>query len=187
MDSKRSKALLQEAKAGSVDAFAELFEALRPVLYGVAYRVVGPDDADDAVMETYLKAWRALPRFSERSSLKTWLFRIAHNCALDIIRGRSRRRERILPEDEHDSRGIADLEDKRQATPAELLARNEQAGVIRKAVERLDDRHRETLLLRFADGLSYAEIAAATDVSIGTVMSRLFNARRKLRRLMTED
>ncbi len=63
--------LLGKAQNGDVDAFAELFESLRSRVFAVALRVVGPDDADDVVMETYLKAWQAIPRFNRRSSLTT--------------------------------------------------------------------------------------------------------------------
>ena len=179
--------LLRRAKAGDVEAFAELFESLRPVVFSVAYRVVGPNDADDVVMESYLKAWRALPRFNERSSLKTWLFRIARNCALDAIRSRNRRHEEPRPDGEDGVRGISEMADDRQPSPAEDLIAADLKAEVQEAVRQLDDIHRTALLLRYTDRLSYAEIAAATGVSMGTVMSRLFNAKRKLRRLVSSD
>jgi len=81
---------LERARKGDVEAFAEVFEALRPLVFSVANRLVGPNDAEDVVMETYLKAWQGLPRFRGKSSLKTWLYRISRNCSLDFIRSRQR-------------------------------------------------------------------------------------------------
>ena len=82
--------LIQQAAKGDMDAFANAFESLRPGLTVAASRIVGPDDAQDVVMETYLKAWKALPNFNQRSSLKTWLYRIVRNCAIDYTRKRKR-------------------------------------------------------------------------------------------------
>jgi len=184
---KDSAKLIADAQAGDMDAFAALFEALRPMAFAVASRLIGPDDADDVVMEAYLKAWQALPRFSGRSSLKTWLYRITHNCALDMIRARDRRKERVAQEPAEESgRTLETLPDETARAPDEDTVRAELAGEVREALVRLSREHRLTLEFRFADGLSYAEIAAATGVSIGTVMSRLFNAKRKLRRVLEE-
>lgn len=182
----RQRQLVQEAKRGDVEAFAEVFEELRTTVYAIAYRVVGPDDADDVVMETYLKAWKAIPRFNERSALKTWLYRITHNCAVDFIRARKRSKEQPLRQDEHDDRTMSDLEDTSQPTPAELRMKTEDAQQLHQALSRLDPIHRVAIQLRYSDELSYSEIAAATGVSIGTVMSRLFNAKRKLRRIIRQ-
>ncbi len=178
---------IRAAKSGDVDAFAELFEVLRPATTAVAYRLVGPNDADDVVMDTYLKAWKALPRFNERSSLKTWLYRIAHNCAMDYLRARGRRLERIMPQDEVDDRDIGELEDQKASLPSASIEKDEMVTAVRGALAEMDEMHRVVLELRFMDDLSYADIAAAMDVSIGTVMSRLFNAKRKLQRIMREQ
>ena len=188
MDEKQANTLLRQAKAGDVEAFAQLFEALRPTVFRVACRLVGPDEADDAVMESYLKAWKALPGFKEGSSLKTWLFRITHNCALDLIRARQRRPDRVQTPagGDDDERPAYEAEDSHQPTPAEALALHDQSQIITRAFALLDETHRTTLLLRFADNLSYAEIAAATGANLGTVMSRLFNGRRKLRKLIEQ-
>lgn len=177
---------MDKARNGDVDAFAELFEPLREMVYAIAYRVVGPNDADDVVMETYLKAWQALPRFGGRASLKTWLYRIARNCAIDFVRKRSRRKERVLTPEEEEGRE-RQFADEKQPSPDEVLSRRELVHDVRGALARLPDLHRIALELRYADGLSYNEIAAATGVSIGTVMSRLFNGKRKLRKLLEEE
>ena len=180
-------ALLKRAQGGDTEAFAALFEALRPSVYAVAIRLVGPDDVDDVVMDTYLKAWQALPRFRGGAQLKTWLYRIAYNCGIDTLRRRDRRKEDLLSEVETERGAMPDLPDERRPAPDEEAVLNEGAEAIRRALEQLPADHRRTLTLRFAEGFSCAEIAAATGVSLGTVLSRIFYGKRKLRRLLREQ
>jgi RNA polymerase sigma-70 factor (ECF subfamily) len=176
--------LVRRAQAGDMEAFAEAFESLRPALYAVAARLVGPSDVDDVVMDTFLKAWQALPRFRGGCSLKTWLYRIAYNCGIDILRRRDRRKEQSLSQGEEDAGAEMDLPDLRQRGPDEIVGAQDGAEWVQAVLQKLPDEHRATLLLRFADGLSCREIAAATGVSVGTVLSRLFYGKRKLRRLI---
>ncbi len=179
-------ALMDRACQGDMNAFAEVFEPLRGVLHAVACRLVGPDDADDVVMETFLRAWQALPRFNRRSALKTWLYRIARNGAVDVLRRKQRRNELFLGSTEADEPVEYDLPDTTHPGPDQLVAQAEDAAWVLAALARLPALHRVALELRYADGLAYGEIAAATGVSIGTVMSRLFNGKRKLRKLLEE-
>jgi RNA polymerase sigma-70 factor (ECF subfamily) len=167
-----------------MQAFADLFEPLRPAMFSVAYRLVGPDDAEDVVMETFLKAWQALPTFGGRSSMETWLHRIAHNCAVDALRSRDRRKDRPRREGDTDQDALANLPDPAQKRPDEQVAQNETAREVVAVLDELPPEHRATLLLRYADGLEYSEIATATGVSIGTVMSRLFYGKRKMKKLL---
>ncbi len=182
-----STELVERARQGDMDAFATLFESARPLIYAVACRLVGPVDAEDTVMDTYLRAWKAMPSFSGRSAARTWLCRIAHNCAVDRLR---ERRHWVDPapatEDGDQGSWLDTVPDKRQRLPSDEAAAAETERLIRDALQQVSPEHRATLMLRFADGLSYAEIAAATGVSIGTVMSRLFNGRRKLMKLLRE-
>ncbi len=189
LSKREGQELLARARRGDVDAFAALFEAMRPLVHRVAYRLSGPNDCDDVVMETYIKAWRALPKFGGRSSLATWTCRIARNCAYDQLRRRGRRelREQSLDEPLEDGRERnEEVCDPRAVTPAEAAAADDLRRAIRAALDGLDEKHRTTFLLREVDGLSYSEIAAATGVRIGTVMSRLFYARRRLRRRLEQ-
>lgn len=149
------------------------------MVFSVAYRLVGPNDAEDVTMDTYIKAWKAVPGFTGRASIKTWIGRIAYNCAVDHLR----KRRLWSPA----STGTGDtpvdpecLPDPAQRSPAEAVAAAEAESRVDTALATLAPEYRTTLLLRLTDGLSYAEIAASTGVSIGTVMSRLFNGRRKL-------
>lgn len=186
MDKDELRETISAAQNGDVEAFARIFEEYRGVVYTVAYRLVGPNDADDVTMETYLKAWRAFPKFKGKSAVKTWLYRITHNCATDFLRARTRRKEDILPENDSDDRSISDLHDPSSPAPDSAIVEDEMKRRMHKAVELLDENHRATIQLRFIDDMSYADIAAATGVSIGTVMSRLFNGKRKLKKILEE-
>ncbi len=172
---------LRRAQNGDAEAFAQVFESLRGTVFAVAARLVGPDDAEDVTMETFLRAWQGVSQFNGRSSLKSWLYRIAHNCAIDAIRKRKRQRE-IHPE--HDAEGRDRMEavaDEAVEHPASGLERDEDREVLDRALQALPEEHRLILLLRYSEGLSYGEIAAAAGLPIGTVMSRLFNGKRKLK------
>ena len=181
---KDTQIAIRRAKNGDMQAFAEVFESLRPTVSAVAYRLVGGNDADDVVMETYLKAWKALPSYNERSALKTWLYRITYNTAMDLLRSRGRWQSKVVSESALENRSLNDLVDENQATPACELAKSEISALVRNALSLLDKEHRTIILLRFADGLSYKEIAAAAGINMGTVMSRIFNGKKKLLRLV---
>jgi len=185
MDDK-ADSLFQRARNGDVEAFASLFESFRPMLFKVACRLVGEGEAEDVVMDTYLKAWQALPRFGGRASLKTWLYRIAYNCSVDCLRAKERQTRRFVRVSELESDQPLDFPDPRQASADRLLGDEETAESVRQALTQLTADHHAALLMRYADDMSYSEIAAATGVSIGTVMSRLFYGKRKLKEAMRE-
>ncbi len=185
--------LLKRAQQGDIEAFTELFEPMRRMVYAVAVRMVGVSDAEDVVMDTYLKAWQGLPGFRGRG-LKSWLLRIARNTALDRIRYQSRRPTVPLDAVGAEERGeyggqpSRDVVDDTVDDPGEALARHEDIVVVRDVIGSLPDHYRITLLLRYADGLSYSEIASVTEVALGTVMSRLHNGKRwMLKRLKSFD
>ena len=184
---------LQRAREGDTEAFSELVEPFRQLAYSVAVRLVGYSYAEDVVMDAYLKAWQALPSFRGRV-LKSWLLRIVRNVAMDRIRYEARRPTVSLDAphgraNEGDSVAAAsqDVPDDGIESPAEILGRREDVVQVRTALKGLSDLYRTSLLLRYADGLSYREIAAATGVSIGTVMSRLHNGKRRLTALLTSQ
>lgn len=184
LKNKSEQELLKEAKQGNMEAFVELFEPFRTRIYAIAYRIVGYNDADDVVMQTFLKAWQALPRFLGRSSLSTWLYRITHNCIMDIVRDRKRLEEkRLTSGEQHDV--LLELSDPTQVRPDELVAEREIGEIVQLALNKLSPEHRAVLQMRYTDGMSYSEIAIAMGTSIGTVMSRLFYAKRKLMRLLS--
>jgi RNA polymerase sigma-70 factor (ECF subfamily) len=180
--------LLQQAREGDIEAFCKAFEAHRSLVTAVASRLVGRSDAEDVAMETFLKAWQGLPALRGDRGLRSWLCRIARNSALDMIRARNRRREWVPESDDgRDGDELERLADANAVGPDEALARTEDEMAVVRALSGLSGSHRTAVELRYADGLSYGEIAAATGVSIGTVMSRLFYARRKIRESVTTE
>jgi RNA polymerase sigma-70 factor (ECF subfamily) len=169
-----------------MDAFAALMEPMRPALVRVAAGVVGESDAEDVVMDALLRVWRALPAFRQGASVRTWVIRIVRNGALDSLRSRSRRREVSLEQegDGEDEPTTMDFPDPSVVHPGDAMGSAEDREVVSQALARLEGVHRRALELRYMDDLSYGEIAEATGVSIGTVMSRIFYAKRKLAKLL---
>jgi RNA polymerase sigma-70 factor (ECF subfamily) len=170
--------LLARYAAGDREALEELFRRHRSVAYRVAYRLLGNDaDALDAVQDGFIKALTHLPGFQGRSSFKTWLLRVMSNAALDF--GRQRRRRETLSLD-----GVVDSEGDTPHTffdPALGLERADLRQLLNQALATLSEAQRRTFVLHADGELSYREVAEVMDISIGTVMSRLFYARQKLR------
>lgn len=172
-------ALLARAKAGDGEAFGALLAEVRPRAMAVALKVLrNPDDAEDAVQDAFLKIWRYLARFEGRSSFSTWLHRIVMNSALDMVRRQSTRTESLVEEDEDGPRA-AD-EPSHDETPERRLGQAETNALVHGALESLSVVHRQAITLRELEERSYEEIARAAACPIGTVMSRLHHARRRL-------
>jgi len=145
-------------------------------------------DAEDATQETFIKAYRGLRHFRCDSAFYTWLYRIASNCARNLLK--TRRRDSLknaidFSDYQHAVRHPARLWD--LATPEELALTADIRGMANAALEGLSEEHRTAITLREIDGLSYQQIASAMSIPIGTVRSRVFRARdiidHKLRRV----
>lgn len=159
------------------DAFT--VEALSYVdsLYGAALRLTRrPADAEDLVQDTYLKAFRSASQFEPGTNLKAWLFTILHNTFLNV-----RRHDGRNPVDV-DSEAVEQAADRRpsHATPEQLLTRATLDTDLQEALDSLPATFRQAVWLRDVEEFSYAEIAAMTQVPIGTVMSRISRGRRML-------
>lgn len=177
--------LLRQYSKGDSIALNELFRRYRSVAFRVAYRLLGNEaDALDAVQDGFVKALTHLDRFRGLSSFKTWLLRVVSNAAFDL--GRQRRREwrmpQAPPDDPPDRFGPAEL-----PAPDSELARAELRNKIDAALNRLPPTQRVTFVLHVDGGLSYREVAESLGISIGTVMSRLFYARQKLKTLLADQ
>ncbi len=172
--------LLAQWAQGDREALEELFRRYRSVAYRVAYRLLGNEaDALDAVQEGFVKALTHLPGFQGRSSFKTWLLRVVSNASLDL--GRQRGRRETLSMDAIGTKEREGLEPPVGADPSRGLEREDLRGQLHKALEKLPEAQRRTFVLHAEAGLSYREVAEVLGVSIGTVMSRLYYARQKLR------
>ncbi len=171
------EALLQRTAAGDRRALDELFRRHRQPAYRVAHRLLGHEaDALDAVQDGFVKVLTNLPSFEGRSSFKTWLLRVVSNSALDIGRSRGRREALAASDPAEGDGGMLVWDD-----PAFGLERADLRRALDAALATLPESQRQTFVLHADADLSYREIAEATGVSIGTVMSRLYYARQKLR------
>jgi RNA polymerase sigma-70 factor (ECF subfamily) len=177
--------LLGRFAAGQSAALDELFRRYRQAAYRVAFRLLGNEaDALDAVQEGFVKALTHLAGFQGRSSFKTWLLRVVSNAALDLGRARGRREMLRL-----DTSPGADAANERLLSADESglgLERADLRTLLDQALSTLSDVQRQTFVLYADAGLSYREVAEATSTSIGTVMSRLYYARQKLRAFLGE-
>jgi len=181
--------LLRRARAGDRDALRQLYERYhRRVLALVVGMVRNPEDAREIVQDTFVRAFRSLDSFKGDSSFYTWLYRIAVNRAIDLQRRGSKFQSAEFDE------SIA-LGEQASSTSASFAAsedpfhavRNRELGrKISEAIESLTPDHRAVILLREIEGLSYEEISEVMDCSLGTVMSRLHYARKKLQAKLKE-
>jgi RNA polymerase sigma-70 factor (ECF subfamily) len=175
--------LLQQAVAGDREALDELFKRYRLLAFRVAHRLLGNEaDALDAVQEAFIKALVHLPSFQGRSSFKTWMLRVVSNAALDLGRQRGRREGMSLDHLPADYREVC--EPMIQANPGRELDRQDMRRKIHEALEQLPLAQRQTFVLHAEAELSYREVAETLGISIGTVMSRLYYARLRLRELL---
>jgi RNA polymerase sigma-70 factor (ECF subfamily) len=173
--------LLASATAGDRPALEELFRRYRQPAYRVAHRLLGHEaDALDAVQEGFVKVLTHLPSFQGRSSFKTWLLRVVSNAALDLGRQRGRR-EALVPAADP---GEAESGPLAWDDPTLGLERSDLRRALDAALASLPESQRQTFVLHVDADLSYREVADVLGISIGTVMSRLYYARQKLRALL---
>lgn len=177
------QALLSLARGGDKAAFAKLMEQYEKRVYHQALRMVNsPEDAADVTQEAFFKAWRGLPAFRGECSFSTYLYRLADNAAIDLLR-REKKRRGDVPLDEAGCGWDRYLTDP-GPTPEQALAQRELEREAARALARLPVEQREILVLREINGASYEEIGAILGVPIGTVRSRLARARLALREAM---
>ncbi|HET7825552.1 MAG TPA: sigma-70 family RNA polymerase sigma factor [Anaeromyxobacter sp.] len=176
--------LVTRARAGEADAFRALVVRYQRKVYAVALGIVkDPDLAWDVAQETFVRVHGHLADFEAKSSFSTWLFRIATHLAIDAVRKeRTARREELddVTEGDVSEAGEGILSTGLGNDPRENVLRRELAGKIAEALETLPEKHRTILVLREVEGLSYEELAERLGIHKGTVMSRLFHARRKM-------
>ncbi len=168
VDSATTEALIRQCIEGDHDAMGRLYEQCSSRVYALMIRLVGRQDADDAVQLAFMQIFRKLDRFSGQSSLETWVYRVATNEALQFLRRRKRHEvesRSLEPESKVDQSGL----------------RLEDAEILDAGLAKLDPELRAVLTLKEVQELSYAEIAVIMNIPEGTVGSRLNRARRELR------
>ena len=183
-------ALVTRAKAGDGAAFRSLVVRYQRKVYAVALGIVkDPDLAWDVAQEAFVRVHRHLGEFKGESAFSTWVFRIATHLSIDAVRAERRSTRDDI--EEADELAVAEGGEGILATalgtnPQDTALRRELLGKIVEALGKLPEKHRTILTLREVEGLSYQELAERLDIHKGTVMSRLFHARRKMQALLGE-
>jgi RNA polymerase sigma-70 factor (ECF subfamily) len=179
------QALIERCQAGELAAFEPLVEKYRQRVWRLAYQVLRDrEEAWDVAQEAFIRAYQSLGSFRGQSAFYTWLFRIVVNLATDRVRQRAARGRAFgsesVPEAEWDGALPADA----SARPDEEAARREEQRRIARSLDALPPNFRTIIMLSDVEGLSYREIAEVLSIPMGTVMSRLHNARKRLRQLL---
>jgi RNA polymerase sigma-70 factor, ECF subfamily len=181
--------LVRYAQTGEGWAFDQLVLKYRPRIVELAMRYTrNADDAEDATQETFIKAYRGLRHFRGACAFYTWLYRIASNCARNLLKARRRDfLSNTIDFAEFQNAARLPTRLRELATPEELALTADIRGTVNSALDGLSEENRTVITLREIDGLSYQEIAAAMSIPVGTVRSRVFRARdyidHKLRRV----
>lgn len=173
--------LVHSAQKGDTSAFGQLVEAHQSKIYSLCYRMTGnAEDAADLTQEVFLSAWRSLSRFQEQSSFGTWVYRMATNASIDFLRREKRRQVLSMTMEEDSEERQAQVPDERYS-PHRLLEQKEARQAVVDALAALSPEHRQVLVLREMEGLSYQEVGQLLDLEEGTVKSRIARARLALR------
>jgi RNA polymerase sigma-70 factor (ECF subfamily) len=179
--------LVRASQKGDTAAFEELVARHRDRIYARAYTMMrNEEEAVDLSQEAWIKGWQRLKQFQGDSSFGTWMTRIVINLCLDQLRRHKRQRSESLEAMEEESGGVERLMPPVTVNPTERLERGELRQRIDRAMDQLSHEHRTVLVLHEFEEMEYKEIAKTMGCSIGTVMSRLFYARRKLAALLLD-
>lgn len=175
--------LVKKTQGGDTVAYGELVSRYQDRVYGLALRMLtAPDDARDASQEIFVRVFKSLPGFDFRSSFSTWLYRVATNVCLDMLRRRGKEQKHQLPlEQENNSRN--NLWDHKPG-PEEIFLEREKIKNLRQAVEGLPEGYRMALVLHHYQGLSYKQVAGAMGLSEKTVATRIHRAKKMLKEVL---
>lgn len=183
------RGLVENAQKGDTAAFRRLVERHQRRAFAVAVGIVRDEnDANEIVQEAFIRVFKSLDKFQGSSAFFTWLFRIVKNLSIDYIR-KPARREVVL----YDSHSRAEKAETLPfvsridgADPVDAIRRKQLGARIQEALDALPPYHRSVILMREVEGMSYQDMADAMGVSKGTIMSRLFHARQKLQRALSD-
>ena len=177
------------AKQGDDQAFAQLMRDNEKRIYNLTLRMTGnPEDAMDLAQDTFLNAWKGLKFFKGDSAFSTWLYRLASNACIDFLRRQKRRQDISAPlaADSEDEDRLPEVPDDR-FRPDTQLEQQELRRAVDEGLRQLSLEHRQVLVMREVNGLSYQEIADILDLEAGTVKSRIARARLSLRKILLKS
>ncbi|HEV2445025.1 MAG TPA: sigma-70 family RNA polymerase sigma factor [Candidatus Sulfopaludibacter sp.] len=176
-----------QARTGNADAFRVLVERHSRSLFRLAFRMTGnQQDAEDVVQESFLRAYKQLGRFDERASFGTWLYRIAANCSLDLVRSRKRRSEHMAPQ-EANGLEIDDPVAQLPAgdpTPERMALSGEVRDRVEQAMKELSPTERTAFVLRHFEGMCMEDVSRVLECQPGAAKHSVFRAVQKLRRAL---
>ena len=180
------QALIESARKGDVRAFNQLVPLYQSMAYNLAYRILGdPDAAADATQDAFVSAFKAMRKF-RGGSFKAWILRIVTNACYDQLRSKQRKPTESLDALTIDQDHISYLRDESER-PDEYVERQDLNRAIQSAIQTLPPDQRTIVVLSDVQGLSYQEIAEITELSLGTVKSRLSRGRSKLRDYLVQQ
>lgn len=186
-ESEHDRRLILRAQSGDASAFRLLVERHQRRVFAIALGLVRDEqDAREIAQEAFLRVHKGLSQFHGGSSFFTWLYRIVTNLSIDLMRKPARREAELhfaLETDDADSSLLPAAPD---ADPFDVVRRGQLSSRIQEALDQLPPYHRGVILMREVEGMSYEEMAEAMQVSKGTIMSRLFHARKKLQRALSD-
>jgi len=178
--------LVRQCKRGDQDAFGQLVRRHQHSVFKFCMRMLkNAEDAEDITQEAFVQAYRNIGKFRPKAKFSTWLFTIARNLALNLIRDEKRGKRRMVSIDDEQN-GVT-LATNRSERPDSEAIDDETSAVVRAAIDRLSTDHRLVMLLRDVEGLSYKEIGQVTACRPGTVKSRLARARANLKEALLNE
>jgi RNA polymerase sigma-70 factor (ECF subfamily) len=182
--------LVKQCQAGKTEAFDQLVTRYRTRVFAMIYNMVhNEQDAWDLAQDSFVKAWKSIRRFRGRSSFYTWIYRIVMNVTIDWLR---KKQVKGAGAEFNDAIRLKEIEPasrtlpKADPLPHERMEQSEIRARIDNAIAQISPEHRAVILMKEIEEMQYHEIAEALGCSIGTVMSRLFYARKKLQNLLKD-
>ncbi len=163
-------------------AFEELIRQYEKKVYTLCFRMCGnSEDAEEAAQDTFLALWRGIDRFRQESSLSTWIYRLASNACIDLLRRRKKQGSSLSLDDEELFLDAVDP----APCPQDAVEHREAQKLLQEGLSALPEEYRKVLILREIEGLSYTEIAESASLELGTVKSRISRGRVLLRNFLS--
>ncbi len=185
LDANAEQILIEQCRKQNMEAFGQIVDAYQNRVFGFVKRMVGSaEEAEDVAQEVFIRAYQSVHRFDGRCSLRTWLFRIAHNLCIDVSRKKGRQISES-PLTDSDNVDMIEAEDLRW-NPEHLAMNDELRAVVERGISSMSDKLRTVLLLHDQEELPYEELAQMLELPVGTVKSRLFLARQHLMKTLQE-